>query len=150
MTRYFLIVTLTVLAMAAGIGAQTPSPENVQAPEIAPNYKSDDRSLPDLGRVGVDVTQQKTLTLNDAITLALENNRDIVRVTNSGISALITAQGKIVDPLPMFAATSHVWTAETSHVATPYTKYGDWFAISCVIISALAIIASFIYHSRAK
>lgn len=79
MTRYLLILTLTVLALAAGIGAQTPTPlpENVPAPEIAPNYKSDKRGLPDLGRVGVDVTQQKTLTLNDAITLALENNRDI-------------------------------------------------------------------------
>lgn len=79
MTRYFLISTLTVLALAAGAGAQTPtpSPENVAAPDIAPNYKSDDRSLPDLGRVGVDVTQQKTLTLDEAINLALENNRDI-------------------------------------------------------------------------
>ncbi len=80
---------------------------------------------------------------------AIENSRDIVRVTNSGISTLITAQGKIVAPLPMFTATSHVWTAETSRVATPYTKYGDWFAMSCVIISALALIASFLYHSRA-
>lgn len=80
MTRHFLIFTLTVLALAGGAMAQTPSPspENVPSvPEIAPNYKSDDRSLPDLGRVGVDVTQQKALTLIDAITLALEKNRDI-------------------------------------------------------------------------
>ena len=68
-----------MLALAAGMSAQTPtpSPESVQAPAIAPNYRSDDRSLPDLGRVGVDVAQQKALTLSDAITLALENNRDI-------------------------------------------------------------------------
>ena len=79
MTRYLLILTLTVLALAAGSAGQTPtpSPENVQAPEVAPNYRSDDRNLPDLGRVGVDVTQQKALTLNDAVILALENNRDI-------------------------------------------------------------------------
>lgn len=87
--------------------------------------------------------------LNHARLRAIENHRDIVRVTNSGISALVTAQGKVVDPLPMFTAASHVWTAETSRTATLYTKYGDWFAISCTIISALAIIASFIYHSRA-
>ncbi|MFN0278566.1 MAG: TolC family protein [Pyrinomonadaceae bacterium] len=74
-----MIIILTMLASAAGIDAQTPSssPENVLAAAIAPNYRSDDRSLPDLGRVGVDVTQQKALTMNDAITLALENNRDI-------------------------------------------------------------------------
>jgi hypothetical protein len=33
--------------------------------------------MPDLGRVGVDMTDQRSLTLNDAITLALENNKDI-------------------------------------------------------------------------
>ena len=80
MFRLFSIIALTVLAMAAGIRAQTPmpSPENVPGvADIAPNYRSDERGLPELTRVGVDVTQQKALTLNDAITLALENNLDI-------------------------------------------------------------------------
>jgi HAE1 family hydrophobic/amphiphilic exporter-1 len=81
MTRYLLFVTLTVLALAAALHPQTPTPspppENVPAPTIAPGYRSDDRGLPDLGRVGVDVTQQRALTLNDAITLAIENNRDV-------------------------------------------------------------------------
>lgn len=79
MTRYLLFVTFILLALAATMPAQspTPSPENVPVPAIAPGFRSDDRSLPDLGRVGVDITQQRTLTLNDAITLALENNRDI-------------------------------------------------------------------------
>lgn len=53
-------------------------PENLQGvPAIAPNYSSEDRRLPDLGRVGVDMTDQKTLTLREAIVSALENNRDI-------------------------------------------------------------------------
>ncbi|HEX4951712.1 MAG TPA: apolipoprotein N-acyltransferase [Blastocatellia bacterium] len=87
--------------------------------------------------------------LNHARMRAIETHRDLVRVTNSGISALITAEGKVVDPLPMFTPASRVWVAETSRVTTLYTKYGDWFAISCAIISALAILASFLYHSRA-
>lgn len=57
---------------------QTVTPEKLQGvPPIAPNYRSDDRSLPDLGRVGVDMMDQRSLTLNDAIKLALENNNDI-------------------------------------------------------------------------
>ena len=57
---------------------QTVAPENLQGvPAIAPNYRSDDRSLPDLGRVGVDMTRQKSLTLRETIELALSNNRDI-------------------------------------------------------------------------
>lgn len=57
---------------------QDVQPENLQGvPAIAPNYQKNDTSLPDLGRVGVDMTEQKTLTLREAITLALENNKDI-------------------------------------------------------------------------
>ncbi len=56
----------------------SPQPEDLKGvPAIAPNYQSDDRSLPDLGRVGVDMTDQRTLTLSQAIELALDNNRDI-------------------------------------------------------------------------
>ncbi|MCV5942832.1 TolC family protein, partial [Escherichia coli] len=43
----------------------------------APDYKSDNRNLPDLGRVGVNMLDQRTLTLEEAISMALENNNDI-------------------------------------------------------------------------
>ncbi|MEO7672807.1 MAG: TolC family protein [Pyrinomonadaceae bacterium] len=57
---------------------QNVAPEKLQGvPAIDPLYRSDDRSMPDLGRVGVDMTDQKSLTLAEAITLALENNKDI-------------------------------------------------------------------------
>lgn len=80
MFRFFTIVALTMVAFVAESSAQTPTPlpENLPGvPEIAPNYRSDERGLPELTRVGVDVAEQKALTLADAITLALENNRDI-------------------------------------------------------------------------
>lgn len=71
--------------MPAGLFAQNPtptptpiSPEDLQGiPVIAPDFRSNGRDLPDLGRVGVDMTRQRTLTLRDAIELALENNTDI-------------------------------------------------------------------------
>ncbi|MCU0240265.1 MAG: TolC family protein, partial [Pyrinomonadaceae bacterium] len=57
---------------------QEVKPENLKGvPNIEPNYKSDDKKLPDLGRVGVDMLEQKPLALNDAIKMALENNKDI-------------------------------------------------------------------------
>ena len=61
-------------------------PENLLAvPPVAPNYSSADRSLPDLGRVGVDAASQRPLSLAETIALALENNRDIevTRKTNA-------------------------------------------------------------------
>ena len=59
-------------------GIQTNEPEGLKdVPAIAPDYRSNDRKLPDLGRVGVDMTDQKSLTLSEALRLALENNLDI-------------------------------------------------------------------------
>lgn len=70
--------TPTPTAAPAIDDKQEVAPEKLQGvPSIAPNYSSEDRSMPDLGRVGVDMTDQRSLTLNDAIRLALENNKDI-------------------------------------------------------------------------
>ncbi len=58
--------------------AQNVEPEKLEGvPAIAPQYQSNDKTLPELGRVGVDMLSQKPLTLREAITLALENNKDI-------------------------------------------------------------------------
>ncbi len=46
-------------------------------PPIAPNFEAPPRPLPSAERVGVDVTNQLPMTLQDAITLALQNNNDI-------------------------------------------------------------------------
>lgn len=60
------------------VGKPAVAPDNLDGvPTVAPNYRSDDRSLPDLGRVGVDMTQQRTLTMREAIEMALDNNKDI-------------------------------------------------------------------------
>src|SRR5689334_7617607 len=53
-------------------------PEDIKGvPPIAPNYRAENRALPDLGRVGVDMTNQHPMTLRDALSMALENNNDI-------------------------------------------------------------------------
>ncbi len=82
----FLVFVLSVVGCLAQapsptaivVDSQNVAPENLTGvPAVAPDYHSNDRNLPDLGRVGVDMTDQKTLTLNDALELALENNLDI-------------------------------------------------------------------------
>lgn len=90
--KAFLITLFLGVTASAQVPAPTPvpvatpvvkdkqdvEPERLQGvPAIAPNYRSDDKSLPDLGRVGVDMTDQQALTLAEAITKALENNKDI-------------------------------------------------------------------------
>ena len=109
-SRYYSILIIVLAACAGTAFGQTPTPTPAPAatpavkdkqdvapeelkgvPAIAPNYRSDDKSLPDLGRVGVDMTDQFTLTLAEAITKALENNKDIeVTRKNVRIAEVIT------------------------------------------------------------
>jgi len=59
---------------SAGIApAELPS----EPPPVAPNFEAASRPLPSAERVGVDVSEQLPLTLNEAIALALQNNNDI-------------------------------------------------------------------------
>ena len=77
-------IVLLVTSIGHAFG-QTPTPTplpdasalDIPVPAIAPDYKPQDRPLPDLGRVGVDLGRQRPLTLREALTLALENNKDI-------------------------------------------------------------------------
>lgn len=87
--RSFSYIFLLIAMLTFAASAQTPTPtpaddtQNVKpeklegVPQVAPNYQQDDRSFPDLGRVGVDMLRQHPMTLREAITLALDNNKDI-------------------------------------------------------------------------
>ena len=46
-------------------------------PTVAPQFRAAQKPLPSLDRVGVDMNRQHPLSLRDAISLALENNKDI-------------------------------------------------------------------------
>ncbi len=77
--------------------------------------------------------------LAHALMRAIENDRDLVRVTNSGITALLTADGRVVDEVPRGAAAVQVWEAVArSSARTFYTRHGDVFAFGCVALVALA------------
>jgi apolipoprotein N-acyltransferase len=80
--------------------------------------------------------------LMHAMMRAIENDRDLLRVTNSGISALATADGQVVDPLPMFTSGAQVWQARSRSVRTFYTQRGDYFAIGCAILAVAVLAAS--------
>ncbi len=78
--------------------------------------------------------------LAHAMMRAIENNRDLVRVTNSGITALVTADGRVVDPLPRSTASVQVWEALARGGArTFYTRHGDVFAVGCLILASLGV-----------
>src|SRR6266404_4075010 len=58
------------------VPSQSPD-QLLNVPDIAPGYKAGNTPLPQLGRVGVDMSDERPLSLRETIELALANNKDI-------------------------------------------------------------------------
>lgn len=86
-------VLVCILLLGGSIFAQTPTPTPApkvdtsrqvpttklpdEPPPVAPNFEAPVRPLPSAERVGVDLANQLSLTLEEAIERALKNNNDI-------------------------------------------------------------------------
>lgn len=97
-------LSLLIFVAIAGLGtASAQEPTTIQqlpVPPVAPDFRAPQKPLPDLHRVGVDMNQQHPLSLREALSLALANNKDIeVARENVRIAEfdLVSAQG-IYDP----------------------------------------------------
>jgi len=74
---------------------------------------------------------------------AVENRRWIVRSTNNGFTVSIDPYGRIFRPLPpdVRAAADLPYDFRTDE--TIYTRFGDWFAWLCVLVSVILVAATF-------
>lgn len=73
---------MTVLAPQVSAQQTPTAPETneikqLQVPSVAPDYRGQQKPLPELGRVGIDMNRQHPLSLREALSMALENNKDI-------------------------------------------------------------------------
>ena len=94
----------------------SPAPQTETLPDvpaIAPNYRAPERPLPEIGRVGVDMTDQRALSLREALEMALVNNKDI-EVSRQNVRAaefdLLGARGAYD---PRFSSLSYYERSET-------------------------------------
>ena len=71
---------------------------------------------------------------------AVENRRWIVRTTNSGITASIDPYGRIFRSLPRDVRGEADLPYDLRTDTTIYTRFGDWFAWLCVLVSAILLI----------
>ena len=79
--------------------------------------------------------------LGNAIFRAVENGRPLLRVTNSGITAFISASGEVSDQTRGFEPGLRTWTVNVSSNAdTFYTKYGDVFPGFCAGFSLVVFV----------
>jgi apolipoprotein N-acyltransferase len=82
--------------------------------------------------------------LANAIFRAVENKRHVLRVTNSGISALITPDGEVLGPTAAFEPAVRQWAISGDTETTFYTRYGDLFVMLCSLLSALIFATTFL------
>ncbi|HJQ34391.1 MAG TPA: TolC family protein [Pyrinomonadaceae bacterium] len=54
-----------------------PADTRLNVPQVAPDFRAEQGPFPALERVGVDMGEQRTMTVREAIELALANNKDI-------------------------------------------------------------------------
>ena len=92
--------------------------------------------------------------LAKAVFRAVENDIELIRATNSGLSARISNHGVVQDETPMFETATRHWhiraDAEVRAGKTLYTRYGDVFAIACAILSILLAGATLVPEKTEK
>ena len=70
---------------------------------------------------------------------AIENQRWILRDTNTGVSASIDPHGHVVSTIPRKQRAALIASYALQNETTFYTRHGDWFAYLCAIISLAAL-----------
>src|SRR5437879_232343 len=94
----FFFANASVFAQVPASSIPSPTPDQaVTVPTVATGFHANaGKPLPPLTRVGVDLSEQKPLTMREAITMALQNNKDI-EVARDNVSIaeadLLTAHG---------------------------------------------------------
>ncbi len=87
--------------------------------------------------------------LANAVFRAVENGRPLLSVTNTGITAFITAEGETKDETSGFKPEVRIWSVSPpSGQRTFYTKHGDVFVITCAVLSLLIFVFTFVRSVR--
>jgi apolipoprotein N-acyltransferase len=81
-----------------------------------------------------------------AVLRAVENKRSLIRAANTGISGFIDPTGRIIAATPLFKDVVITRTVPILQEMTVYSRFGDVFAMACLVISLIAAAAACLYH----
>ena len=71
-----------------------------------------------------------------------EAGRYMLRATNTGVTAVIDAHGRLVETLPQFHAGLLKQTVYGHTGSTPYARVGNWLVVSLALLAALAVLVA--------
>ena len=68
---------------------------------------------------------------------ALEAGRYLIRATNTGVTAIVNPQGRVVEKIPQFVPGVLNGVVEPYIGTTPYVRWGNWPVISGLLLLAV-------------
>jgi apolipoprotein N-acyltransferase len=87
--------------------------------------------------------------LANAIFRAVENGRPVLRVTNSGVSADIAENGRVLEQTMPFREDVRHWSIGKPQIeSTFYTRHGDLFVQLCAAITVIVFAAAWFSRRR--
>lgn len=89
--------------------------------------------------------------LAHAVLRSVENRTEQLRVTNAGYSARIDAAGRIVDTSELFVEATRRWLVPREPVAPapPFTRFGDWLPLACLVATIALLAVPLVRRRRA-
>lgn len=129
-------------------GTTSPQPMNLSGQKVALNICYEDvfgeeiiRQLPAatlLVNVSNDAWYGESLAAEQHLqmsqTRALETARAVLRSTNTGVTAVIGRDGRVLAALPQFTQAALEGQVQGYQGATPYVRWGNWVLISLILI----------------
>ena len=88
--------------------------------------------------------------LKQARMRAVENDRWLLRDTNTGVTASFDPYGRVVSSIPRKVRAALDAPYAITNVTTFYTRHGDGFAYLCAIISVAGLLLNFRFRARTE
>jgi len=114
-------------------------------PGVARRFTDEGAAL--LINISNDAYQGRTAILRqhlaNSVFRAVENNRPLLSVANTGITAHISPRGEVLDQVPDYTPAARTWTiSREPRDKTFYTEYGDLFAVTCFIFGVGILVST--------
>jgi apolipoprotein N-acyltransferase len=71
---------------------------------------------------------------------ALETGRFLLRATNTGMTAVVSPKGEVINQVPLFQETALTGTITPMGGMTPYAKWGDQPVVGAIVVLLLAVV----------
>ncbi len=82
-----------------------------------------------------------------AVMRSIENRRSLARSANSGVSLVVDPYGRVLERTPIFERTLIVYDLPVVEETTFYSRHGDVFAWTMLVLAGLLVAASIAFRS---